>query len=148
MSQSLILKSIAFGTSYEHHKIRPQVDCSSVPSCTKQSFKDECDINNLMERYESTGLMEFLNDKEARYLDASSIDYHEAMNIVAHANSTFAEMPAVLRERFENDPGQFVAFCDDNKNDAEAIQLGLKQALKAIQEPLPAQVSTEPIKPS
>jgi len=94
-------------------------------SRTKQSFKDECDINRIMSRYQNTGVMEFVNKREARYADVTAFDYQEACNLVAGANSMFHDLPSALRSRFDNDPGQLLAFLDNPSNLQEAVSLGL-----------------------
>lgn len=92
---------------------------------TKQAFKAECDINNIMARYMRTGMLEFRNRYEPRYGDVTGYEFHEAMNIVAHARTMFEELPAAVRERFENDPAQFLDFIQDENNREEARELGL-----------------------
>ena len=63
------------------------LDCSVEPSLTKQSFASECDINTIMARYEHTGVLDYVNENEARYGEFSAVDYQEAMNIVASTQS-------------------------------------------------------------
>lgn len=97
----------------------------SGESMTKQSFKDECDINIIMRRYESSGVIPWMQEREPRFIDASGYDFQEAMFLVAAAKSAFAELPARMRERFDNDPSKLMAFIQDDKNREEAISLGL-----------------------
>lgn len=94
-------------------------------SRTKQSFRDECDINRIMARYQNTGVLEFVQKREARYADVSAVDYQEACNLVAGAQSMFHELPSALRARFDNDPAQLLAFLDNPSNLQEAIELGI-----------------------
>ena len=86
---------------------------------TKQSFKDECDINNIMARFQKTGVLAFANKFEARYGDVTGVDFGEAMRVVADARSMFAEMPARLRDRFANDPARFLEFVQNPANKDE-----------------------------
>jgi len=92
---------------------------------TKQSFKDECDINRIMAKYQRTGLVEFVNNNEARYGDFSGFDFSQSMNVVAKANEMFAQLPSNIRKRFNNDAVEFVSFIDDDANRLEAEKLGL-----------------------
>lgn len=92
---------------------------------TKQEFKAECDINNIMARYLRTGVIEFRNKYEPRYADVSGLDFNTAMEVVSKASSMFEELPAKLRERFENDPAKFLDFVGDEGNREEAKALGL-----------------------
>jgi len=78
---------------------------------THQSFKDECDINNIIKKYKRTGVLTHVTSAVGQYGDYSSVpDFHEAMNIVARAQQEFELLPAALRKRFANDPAQFFGF--------------------------------------
>lgn len=92
---------------------------------TKQSFGPECDINTIMARYQSTGEMPVINQVAPQYLELGQSDFQDAMQIVAGAQSLFAELPSALRSRFNNDPGQFLAFTTDPNNRAEMHKLGM-----------------------
>lgn len=107
------------------------VDCSVVPSMTKQSFKDECDVNNIMARFERTGVLDFVNEHEARYGDATALDYQVAMQTVALANSMFEDMPAKLRAEFRNDPAEFLAFIENPANLEKSYEMGLRKRKEA-----------------
>lgn len=106
---------------------------------TKQSEKDSCDINKIMERYEATGLLPDLIQREPQYGDFSdAATFHEAMDIVAHANAQFSALPASVRERFGNDPAKFLAFIEKAENDdsakKELIEMGLAEERKPAPE--------------
>lgn len=92
---------------------------------TKQAFKDECDINRIMSRYISTGVLDFVNRHAPQYGDVTGYDFMEAQLIVANARSMFEELPATVRDRFDNDPALFLDFVADDKNRDEARELGL-----------------------
>lgn len=95
-------------------------------SMTHQSFKDECDINNIIRTWERTGLDPSRADKTPRYGDFSDMsDYHEALNLVSDVNNAFADLPADLREKFANDPAELLAFVNNPDNEEEAISLGI-----------------------
>lgn len=109
------------------------VDCSvdmdtgeELPSMTKQSFRDECDINTIMRRYETTGEITHLNRRNPEYGDFTDVKtFHEAMNIVQTANQAFSDLPASVRDRFGNDPAKMLEFLQNPENVEEAIKLGL-----------------------
>jgi len=92
---------------------------------TKQSFRDECNINNILAKYQKTGLLEFVNKNQPQYADFTGFDFMNAMNTVAKANEMFEQLPASVRKRFNNEPGEFMAFVDDAANTDEAVRLGL-----------------------
>ena len=122
-----------FYTSYEPP---PQVDYSNhEPSLTQQSFAEECDINNIVARYVTTGVLGdplAVPTNSPQYGDFTSVaDFHVAQTIIAEATQMFDLLPASIRKRFENDPAQLLAFMEDDSNREEAIKLGL------VNSPLP-----------
>lgn len=124
------------------------LDCSKTPSLTKQSAKDECDINVITKRYEKNGgELPNLIKAEPRYGDFSNVpDYLQACELVLLANSQFDALDARLRARFGNDPAQFLAFTHDERNLPEMIKLGL--ATEKQQTPPPSQPVPAPATPS
>jgi len=92
---------------------------------TKQSFKDECDINVLMSRYQQTGQLPNLNERAPQYLDTTGFEYQAAMEMVASANTLFEELPSSVRSRFGNDPAAFLDFTSNEQNREELHQMGL-----------------------
>jgi len=96
------------------------------PSLAQQSSRDECDINKIMERFEKTGLMEHVNQHQGDYGDYTNVqDYHTSVNQVLAARAAFESVPATIRRRFDNDPGQFLAFVGDPANEDEMREMGL-----------------------
>jgi len=100
---------------------------------TKQSFKDECDVNRIMARYLSTGELPNLNNVEPQYLDCTAFDYQQHQNFIAGAMSLFHELPSAIRSRFQNSPAEFLDFCSQEKNRPELAEMGL---LRPNTEPL------------
>lgn len=125
-----------------------------VGSLTKQSFKDECDINVLMKRYEKSGLMNHVLRYEGRYEDLpDQMDYQEALRIADAGREAFESLTGAIRARFNNDPAAFLAFVDDPRNVDEMRQMGLLdvEAAKAVAaadagEPVPGR-SGSPVTP-
>lgn len=92
---------------------------------TQQHFAEEADINTIVKRFNLTGQLP-TDLRMPQYGDyEEAVDFHSAMNIIANANSTFMQLPAHIRARFENDPQQFLDFCSDPANMDEAAELGL-----------------------
>jgi len=93
---------------------------------TKQSFKDECDINNIIKKFMKTGLMEHVNRYQGDYSDICAFDdYQTSLNQVIEAGEMFSSLPAKIRSRFGNDPAAFLDFVGDPVNAQEMIDLGL-----------------------
>jgi phage internal scaffolding protein len=95
------------------------------PSRTKQSFRDECDINNILRQFNVTGQLP-VGSVQPQYGDFSGItDYQSALNAVMAAQDSFLALPAKVRARFDNDPALFVEFASDEANKDEMKALGL-----------------------
>lgn len=112
------------------------------PSMTKQSFKDECDINNILSRYKKNMGINFLDQYagviQDQFADFSfAEDYHTGLQKIREAEGVFEAMPATLRSRFDNDPGKFLDFVSDKGNFDEAVKLGLmKPGVQATTTPV------------
>ena len=95
------------------------------PSRTKQSFRDECDINNILKQFNVTGQLP-VGSVQPQYGDFSGItDYQSALNAVMAAQDSFFQLPAKVRAKFDNDPALFVEFASDEANKDEMKALGL-----------------------
>jgi len=105
-------------------KLRTPINFTG-PGRTKQSFKDECDINNIMARYRTTRLLTWTNENQPRYADCTGYDYQVAMQTITQANGLFQGMPSALRAEFDNDPQKFLAFCEDERNLPRLEEMGL-----------------------
>lgn len=102
------------------------ISINKEPTMTQQQFADDCDINNIMAKYEKTGQVTHLSNKQGVYGDFSDItDYQDMLHRVAAAQESFQTLPAKTRQRFQNDPGELISFLQDRKNYDEAISLGL-----------------------
>lgn len=95
------------------------------PSRTQQNFKDQCDVNRIVARYQETGIITHLNNRQPQYGYADAQTFHEAMNTVTNAQMAFEALPAALRKRFGHDPVEFLEFMSDPENASEAAKLGL-----------------------
>lgn len=99
-----------------------------MPSMTKQAFVEQCDINNILKQFKMTGMVQHMSAKAAqgRYEDLPDpIEFQDALNAVHDAQAAFASLPSKVRNRFENDPTQFLEFMGDPRNQDEIYELGL-----------------------
>lgn len=112
-------------------------------SITKQSEKDSCDINLIMAHYVKTRVLLHQRDNEPEYGFASSDTFNESMQIVAKAQSMFAELPSGIRSKFENNPAKFLDFVQDERNLEEMQEMGLanKRSNEKAEIPIPAKQS-------
>lgn len=110
-------------------------------SLTIQSMSEDADINVLMHRYGITGSMpESL--RIPQYGDFEGVDnYQDALHVVMNARDEFMKIPAKIRARFDNDPGEWAEFVMNPENAEEAIKMGFKikppsgEAPAAVPEP-------------
>nr|QJB18971.1 MAG: internal scaffolding protein [Microvirus sp.] len=123
-------------TRYDYPSIaRPGVDFNqddpNSRSVTNQSDKDSTDINLIMKRYEKTGLITDIlgNSRPPMYGDFSGMpDFHTLQIRIAKVNEAFDALPAQTRSQFGNNAQNLIDFLSDEKNDDEAVKLGLKVA--------------------
>lgn len=105
-----------------------KVDCSRDVPRTKQSFRDECDINVVMARFEATGVLDMalVSRRQAAFGNfAEGVDFLEANLRLLEAREAFGSLPAKVRDRFLNDPARLLDFLSDESNRKEAEELGL-----------------------
>ena len=101
------------------------------PTLAQQHFKEECDINTILQKFSITGILPEA-PLSPRYGDFSGIgDYHTALNRVIAAQEEFQALPAQIRARFDNDPAKLIEFLDDEANRPEAEKLGLVEIVAA-----------------
>jgi phage internal scaffolding protein len=102
------------------------------PTLAQQQFRDEADINTILERFGRTGEV-IVPVRAPEFGDYSEVtDYHTAMNMIIQAQDAFDALPARIRKEFDNDPGRFVEFVSDEKNRDKALEMGLIEAPAAI----------------
>ncbi len=146
MSKQVILRSM-FNYDVDQVSVETGLLCAD-PSLAQQQFKDECDINVILERFNVTGQLP-VSPLQPQFGDFSGItDYQTALNAVLDAQESFDALPARVRERFANDPAAFVDFCLDEANKDEMKALGLlsvapEGAISSPTEPGPAEPAGE-----
>ena len=83
---------------------------------TKQSFKDETDVNYLVAKHTRMGTISHLEQWGGQYGDLSGFDFQTAQNQLAHANSMFEQLPSRVKNKFSNSPEQFFEYVNDPAN--------------------------------
>jgi len=113
---------------------RRPFDCG--PSLTDQSFKDECDVNNIVKRFKQTGLLPRV-EAEGFFEDVTLIpeDLMAAKARIRETERAFYMLPSELREKFGNSYISLLQFLEDPANREEAISLGLFAKKAAPPEP-------------
>ncbi len=92
---------------------------------TKQSHKNECDINIIMQKYQKFGVINHVNKHQANYSFCTSNDLHESLNLIKTANDMFDDLPSQARTKFKNSPAEFLDFVQDPNNQDQLFDLGL-----------------------
>jgi len=93
------------------------------PGRTKQAFKDDTDINRIIDRFQKTGALSHLNKHEAIYGDFAEFDFLAAQMQLARGKEIFDDLPSELRREFNQSPREFFEFVNDpaNKGDLKRI---------------------------
>lgn len=104
------------------------LDTGEIIMLTKQEFKDDCDLNRIIERYTPQMLIESYNALKGAYGDFSdTLSHQEARQRVIETESWFESLPAQLRSMFDHDVSKCVDYLENPANQDQAVQLGLLQ---------------------
>ena len=104
---------------------RPYRRSFTEPSLTKQAFAETCNVNSIMRRFTSTGVIEHLNHRKPNYGFCTGDDFRTSLDVIAQANASFGELPSDIRERFQNNPAEFFDFVQNPENRPEMAEMGL-----------------------
>lgn len=109
------------------------------PDMCQQSFKDECDINNIVKRYiDVTGkepnvpLDGVIND----FTGIGNMSLDEIQNAMIEKKMAYDGLPPKLKKRFNGDIVKMMAFINDPDNHAECVALGLYENKKSESKPI------------
>lgn len=102
-------------------------------SLTDQSQAAEADINNIVRKFQLTGMLNVrtdsplgtLADDVAAMESLDSVDLQLALNRVNEARFAFDRLPLHVRKRFGYDPLEFSTFVADPKNAQAVHDMGL-----------------------
>lgn len=106
-------------------------------SLTKQSFKDECDVNMIMKKFKKICGADYLSVFQSlqggSFADFSNVKtLQEAMALMDDVCKVFEALPAKVRAFFENSPEAFASFVNDPSNDAKGVEIGLYEAPRVV----------------
>ena len=124
MSKALRLtmgKVVWKGTSTQRELVREacrhhtEIDDDGRPvnMVTEQHHKIECDVNQIIRKYDNTGLITHVVDMEGKYGDMTGVDYKDAMDLITGVQSQFNELPSNIRKEFSNSPQRYLAFMEN-----------------------------------
>lgn len=128
-------------TEAEAHELSKTTDMGEP--MTKQSFKDDTDINVMMARMGVTdGSLPPVpfSTAEVVYDFTDTVDMREALDRINAANNHFNALPAKLRAEFNNDPLYMHQWLTNKDNHDRAVQLGLLHRETPAPKPEPMEV--------
>lgn len=133
-------KKIEFATSFHDFYKTNGADRhthNNEPSMTRQEFADECDLNQIMKRYEGQDIGAIMRrDTPPVYIDFEGVpdNLMDYLQMQKDAENAFMTLPAVVRKEFDNNPLEFVAFATDPENLDQMRTWGLAPP-KAVEAP-------------
>ncbi len=83
---------------------------------TKQSFRDETDINKIIQRAEKTGTISHLTKYKGVYADFADFDYFGNLQKLTQGREIFDDLPAEIRNEFSGSPAKFFDYVNDPAN--------------------------------
>lgn len=112
---------------------------------TQQNFKEECDINTIVQRFNLTGQLPE-NLKLPQYVNYEGVfDFQTAMQTMMEAEEQFMSVPAHIRAQFDNSPQKFLEYCENPNNREGLRKLGLLKPEPP--QPAPAPPTAPPTAP-
>lgn len=110
-------------------------------SRTRQSEAAACDINNIMAKYEKTGVIP-QDQREAFFSDVSEMaDYRTSLDQIRVADGYFMSLPAKVRSEFANDTATFLDALQDPESLDLLKELGIVEKDAVGDPPIPPVVS-------
>lgn len=105
----------------------PGIDLSKETPLTEQHHIETCDMRTIMRKAQKTGVLEHVSQYQGQYMNlAGRQDLLHYQLEVQKSREMFATIPATIRARFNNDPGDFLDWICDEKNRNEIQELGFK----------------------
>ncbi|AXH76202.1 MAG: internal scaffolding protein [Microviridae sp.] len=112
--------------NYDRDAVSRETGLACPPETrTQQQFRDECDINVILERFGVTGQLPLVTVQPMAGDFTGIDDYKSAVDTVMAAEENFMALPAKVREKFGQDPNKFVDFCLDPANIEAVREMGL-----------------------
>lgn len=100
---------------------------NNMPSKTNREHADAANIHKIIECFNVNGTVPNVNQNNPIVnTDFSDMpDLRTALDRVLEARRAFLKLPEEVRTRFDNNPMEMAEFLKDEKNQKEAIKLGL-----------------------
>jgi phage internal scaffolding protein len=138
---------IAFKTPYTNPPSRCWFETTG-DSMTQQHFAEESEINNILRSHDRNGVIEHIHRGNAIYGDFSNItDFSDALHQIKEAQQEFLNIPSEIREKFQNDAGQFFKFASNPDNLQELRDMGLANPQQSVAMPADIPANPEAVDP-
>lgn len=126
-----------FRTQFE--RLVVQVPKSDLPSKTMQEFKNDCDINYILQKINAgaditpSSVSRFgLAPRKPQFGDFTQFsDFADIQSRLLQAQANFDALPSDIRARFGYNPAALIAFIEDPANADECVRLGLATPAKS-----------------
>jgi len=109
----------------DNKKVLKCVTYTGTETKVDESQKSLTDIHTLLEPAIKNGLLRHSTKFTDQYDDIPHLDFQEALETVAKAGEMFDALPSKIRNRFQNDPKQFLEFTQNPSNAEEMRSLGM-----------------------
>lgn len=109
---------------YQSFRDSDDIELKAIECRTKQSFKDECDVNKIIQKHAIEVSKSHLQiyPPEA-YAEFDGVDLLEAHARIDRAHEIFSKLPSEVRNEFDNDALRFVAFAGNPENNEKLAEL-------------------------
>ncbi|QCQ85100.1 internal scaffolding protein [Blackfly microvirus SF02] len=119
-----------FDETYQKNKKVFWTDVGEDENLVQQHMAAECDVNTIMKRYENSGVLTHVQSQAAEFGDFYDVtDFKTGTERLMATQALFMELPASIRDRFNNDPAKFIDYATDEKNLEELRKMGLAEPL-------------------
>lgn len=108
---------------------------NNEPDLAQQQYAKQCDVNEIMRKYEKDGTITHIAKNPGRYQQLGEpTDLLDAQMRVIRAEEAFMSLPASLRAKCDHQPANFLRMLEDGSNDEELIKLGIKNPKVVVDE--------------
>lgn len=106
-------------------EINLQPDGVTPVYVTEQEHQKECDVNEIIKKYQREKVIEHVSHFNAFYGDMSGDDFRSSIEKMQNCRNHFQELPSEIRRRFDNSPEHLLRFMENPQNREEGIRIGL-----------------------
>ncbi len=102
---------------------KPEERVYKLHGRTKQSQRDECDINMLLERYQRDASLGHLEKYGGQYGNYADYDFENHVTKIAEMDTIFEQLPAEVKKDFGQSTNKFFEFVTNPENEDRLAEL-------------------------